>query len=284
MSEADAMLLDRALSAFLAAKVPFGSGSRVISSADDDGVLALLLREIDETLLPRRLLFEVETGDVLELDVADRHVLFVAATQGAWTKDLPARIGGTALADATGDDVTRLGAALVGFTTGRRSLLVRSEWGIASGKAGAVGISVQTLKETLAGPPVAAGTARVAPVIDLFMGRIGSISIATLLVEQGSVVHSSGGLAQLRALQEILGEIENAEKGLDTGPDQMISLSSGYPGGPCSAQDAAILCASSGDRQLLIWLDGADMVSAAAHWISAQADSDQSGPPPDIRP
>jgi hypothetical protein len=70
------------LQALQAASHRAPGGARVIAAIADASPLAALLREVNETVLPRSLMFESGDGSSLTLEVAGRRVLRVAAVTG----------------------------------------------------------------------------------------------------------------------------------------------------------------------------------------------------------
>ncbi len=91
----------------------FSSGAlRVIAGPDTASPLAAILREINETLLGRSLVFSTGSGASLTLDVAGRRVLRVTAAKGLEAAE--ACLAAPALDDANLADLARLLTGLAG--------------------------------------------------------------------------------------------------------------------------------------------------------------------------
>ena len=107
------------LQALQAASLRAPGGARVIAAMAEANPLAALLREVNETVLPRSLMFESSGGSSLTLEVAGRRVLRLASVTGLVGAE--ACIAAATLDDEQKDDLIKL---LQGVATPRHELRV----------------------------------------------------------------------------------------------------------------------------------------------------------------
>jgi hypothetical protein len=288
------------LQALQAASHRAPGGARVIAAIADASPLAALLREVNETVLPRSLMFESGDGSSLTLEVAGRRVLRVAAVTGL--NGAEACIEAPTLEDEHKDDLIKL---LQGVATPRHELRVvtgpveREVDGVSVGLPVAlladlclIELNEVDAEDTDDAPDIAASARPdpaprpvsvpadpVAANPDLpeldFLGRLARDTGPTMvswLISGGANDGMTEGpdemVSHLRGFLE--DEIEALTRQLD-----MVSM---VPAGPvCLVLGASlvdghsILCARAGDAMLLGVIEGDGTQTLLRAWNSASA-------------
>lgn len=272
IEDPDEAALAQDLAAFVAADVPCGLAVHTISTSLPDGAWTALLCQIQATILPRRLVFKADTGEVLELVVADRRVCSIAAIDGPWARNQQGAIIGQLLTEPTEGDIAVVQKLLLAFCTGRNTLTVSSQLCANPGQTGTSGISVNVLRQFMAAAATRTGAEGPISVIEQFLARLSPVPTAFLLIESGVVVQSDGNVSQLVSLNMIFKSINqgSGDQHSDNTPDQLIILSNEIvpPHGIGNGQ--AILIANAGRQQLLIWLNPRELVTVSEMWVSCR--------------
>lgn len=123
-------------------------GARVVATSSDAECLSAILREIQETKLPRHLKFQVGTAPELCLAVGNRRIFKVVSGQAGGLVDRPL--------DAA--DAGELLTLLLAFATGGGDLAVVSVPVNSVGSAGQSGIAASTLEQAAGGTSETSGT------------------------------------------------------------------------------------------------------------------------------
>ena len=272
MVDPDAAALAQDLAAFVAADVPCGSAIHTISTSQPDGIWAALLCEIQATILPRRLVVKVDTGDVLELVVSDRRVCSIAAIDGPWASDQQSAIIGQLLTEPTESDIALVQSLLLSFCTGRLTLTVSSLRSANPSQTGASGISIIALRQFLTAAVIWDGAGAPTTVIEQFLTRLGPVPTAYLLIERGVVVRSLGNVSQLESLNMIFTSInqDSGDEYSDNPPDQLIILSNEIILAAGTGDRQAILFANADKQQLLIWLSPKHLMTVSEIWVTCR--------------
>jgi hypothetical protein len=247
-------LLDQTLAAYVTAAVPFGTVQRDLLVTGQDGQWAALLHEIDQTILPRRLVFDGGGGASLTLDVADRHVLGVVAVSGLPHDPPGFSLVGQVLAEPTEAEVAQLRRLLIAFVTDHLSLGVRSTRGIAASGVDIRGVSVNRLRQIGVHTAVAEG------LLERFMTRLAARPTAFLRTGAGGVAQSFGAIDHLQELAQNLTDAVG-DSAADAA-DQMIILS--------TDDDTALLFARAEGAELLVGFDPAETLVVAAIWLACE--------------
>ena len=265
-------------------------GARVIATITGTSPLAALLREVNETVLPRSLIFESSVGSSLTLEVAGRRVLRVAAVTGLIGAEKC--IEAPTLEDEHKDDLIKL---FQGVAAPRHELRVMTAPVLREVDGVSVGLPVALLADLClielnevesaeqqpeepapeappsANPPPASDDL---PELD-FLGRlardIGPAMVSWLIsggTDDGLTEGPEEMLDHLRGFLE--DEIEALTRQLD-----MVSM---VPAGPvCLVLGASlvdghsILCARAGDAMLLGVIEGDGTQTLLRAWNSASA-------------
>jgi hypothetical protein len=264
-------------------------GARVIATITGTSPLAALLREVNETVLPRSLIFESSVGSSLTLEVAGRRVLRVAAVTGLVGAEKC--IEAPTLEDEHKDDLIKL---FQGVAAPRHELRVMTAPVLREVDGVSVGLPVALLADLCLielnevepaeqepeelEPEVPATDMRPAaddlPELD-FLGRlardIGPAMVSWLIsggTDDGLTEGPEEMLDHLRGFLE--DEIEALTRQLD-----MVSM---VPAGPvCLVLGASlveghsILCARAGDAMLLGVIEGDGTQTLLRAWNSASA-------------
>lgn len=261
----DGLLLQH-LCVFITDEVEFGCQVRPIATAANDSLFDALLREIDGTILPRRLTFKSDDSNVLDLDVADRRVMRVVAATGPWASVVRDPLLGQLLSPSVEADAAKMLDLLFIFSAGRQTVTVRSQREDSITSAGSCGIPTSALRQL--SRSTTEPEQRLAG-LDRFIAALGPTAIAYLLRRAGTFVRGFGDIIQQQALHDLFDVFveETVENDATVGPKQMVILStgSGYP--IELGNGTALLLASDGRLQLLVWLDAANLCAATVVWM-----------------
>lgn len=263
---ADQARLDQALADYVTADRATVAFHRDISDPGQHGQLAPLLREISQTLLPRRLTFVTDHAAMLALDVIDRHIHAVVAMVPAPADRGDLVIIGRPLAEASDTAASQVHRLLAGFTARSTVLQVRVERidrGLQG--AGTAGLSVTRLLRL--GPTLTEAAAGPGPIAS-FVARLGPLAHAMLMTRAAAVVQRSGDPGMLARLDRLQADMTAAADPAPIQPDadQMIILSTGT----LNDQAPAMLLAEVGGTRLLVAFDGARMLDMAALWLTCR--------------
>ncbi|SNT07925.1 hypothetical protein [Tropicimonas sediminicola] len=123
-----------------------GGHGRQLRAFGDRSLLATLLLEIDETILPRGLRISNVAGDEISLSTANRRLMRVSASDGAGRDDVAIEPD-----SHDPDSLNALLDLLEGFIDGSETLRLRSE-APGSVTSGMIGVSARRLSETWGAP------------------------------------------------------------------------------------------------------------------------------------
>ena len=265
---ADQARLDQALADYVTADRATVAFHRDISVPGQHGQMAPLLREVSQTLLPRRLTFVTDHAAMLALEVIDRHIHAVVTMVPAPADRGDLVIIGRPLAEASDTAASQVHRLLAGFTARSTVLQVRVER-IDRGQQGArtAGLSVTRLLRL--GPTLTDAAAAGPGPIASFVARLGPMGQATLMTRAAAVVQRSGDPGLLARLDLLQADMTAAADPAPIQPDadQMIILSTGT----LNDQGPAMLLAEVGGTRLLVAFDGARILDVAALWLTCRA-------------
>ena len=218
---------------------------RAIKSANGDQLLTLLLTEIDETILPRRLTLETSAGQALHLGVANRRLqgLLAPATDGE-------ELAGKPLVDPDEAWVKSFREALGAFF----------------GEGGEFTITATRLGDDVSAP----GQAATDPgeVIASFLDRLGEDRSAWLKIAGEEVVDQGGDEASLNQLSDGAAVFMDAylnrrgQIGIDEGRSHGVSVA--FAGG-------AMFFADCGSHAAVVLVPSEALGRVAASWQAAVA-------------
>ena len=245
------VFLDRELASYVKEISTFDTKGRRIGEGGSVSSITAILHEISQTLLPRKLVFHAECGDILTLDVTDRHVSAFTVGSNDEISRLP-NWGPTRL------DVASIYAVVSEFASVAVPIFVQSQRGFAV-ILGAPRVPVHKLQQY---HPPAVGTA--VSLIKRFMLRLGPIPKAVLMTDGSGAEETIGDVTALTQLSTTL-----LAEGLSDGKsgDQMIILTEG----PLNSERGdlnALLFAQIDEIQILCSFDANDALAVASHWMS----------------
>jgi hypothetical protein len=240
---------------------------RVLATGADGTTLAAILREVDETVLPRRLIFRRGEG-TLTLAAGNRRLISVDTAEGPGAGEA-ADILGVAL---TQPDVAMLGQLRVALTAGlpgHDPILVTiapptddkvdfaaGTTAVALASAWGVDISDPEASETKPADPM-----------DTFFGAAPSLASAWLRITSGEIADAGGDEALLDRLRDFAGSADLAD--LDMSPDGETSRFVAIGRAP---DDGNCLLFVSEKLEAALFLLPSDALDAAkATWISARS-------------
>ena len=203
-------------------------GQRLLSDPDP---MAAIGREIDETVLPRTLMFENDRGQRLGLEVASRRILSLAALDAALALPLPPDLPGHAFFDADDPLCDDLFRALAAFCAGTRQVRVRSYLSTESGSFSNIGVPLGALVE--AARPVAPKP-RADPdpqVLKAFLSVCRGAAAALIRADRSGLLESQGDPALAARLARMA--VRELSQQDDAGPQraQAVLLGGSYPDG-----------------------------------------------------
>jgi hypothetical protein len=266
----DEAILANNLALYTCADVTLGSPARKVAEDAFIDLGSALLREVEQTLLPRRLSFQAESGDLLQIEVSDRRIFQVVAVQGPWTAPRHVNQVGQLLTFPSDSDIAALQDMLNAFVAGHTQLSVRSRpWVPADFPAGS-GVSLGVLRHVMTALPDAP---KEKALID-FISVLGFIPIAFTLLRHGAPVQTLGSEEDRAALHAIVGAdfATIAETTSGDGSDQLVVLVAGSVCQDAPDQSPALLLANSGPEQLLLWLNSEDVCKAVVTWINSRGE------------
>lgn len=285
------------LQALQAASHRAPGGARVIATITGTSPLSALLREVNETVLPRSLIFESSVGSSLTLEVAGRRVLRVAAVTGLVGAEKC--IEAPTLEDEHKDDLIKL---FQGVAAPRHELRVMTAPVLREVDGVSVGLPVALLADLClielnevesAEPEPEEPEVEAAPLDDTRPPASGSADASGDQAELDFLGRLARDTGPAMVSWLISG---GADDGLTEGPEEMVSHLRGFledeidaltrqldmvsmvPAGPvCLVLGASlveghsILCARAGDAILLGVIEGDGTQTLLRAWNSASA-------------
>ena len=239
---------------------------RVVAPGPDGTPLAAILREVDETVLPRRLTFR-RGAAALTVAAGNRRLVSVDTAEGPGAGEAADILG----VDLTRPDVAMLGQlreALTASLPGDAPILVTiapatdSKADFAAGTtafalASAWGVDISSPEEAEAEPPGA---------LDTFLGTAPSLARAWLRITSGEIAGEGGEDTLLARLRDFANSADLAD--LDMSPDseagRFIAIGRAPDDGDC-----LVFVADKLDTALLM-LPATALDSAKASWLSAR--------------
>ncbi|WP_160765438.1 hypothetical protein [Kangsaoukella pontilimi] len=171
---------------------------RALRAADGPGLLAALLQEIDEIILPRRVTLTLANGTSINLAVSNRRLQGVLAP----APDALSKVAGVALKGAEDDAAAGIKAGLAKLFEGGGSVgLIATRLGDDDLGSDA-GVSASLLARAWSIDLGPAGPADPGEVITRFLGEIGNAASCWLKIEGEDIVEQSGGEADLAQLAD----------------------------------------------------------------------------------
>lgn len=241
---------------------------RVLPQAGASGELQPILREIDETVLPRLLNFRNGNGAGIQLDVAGRRLLRICAERGFSAPVSKSGLTDIPLSAFSETNFAKLAALLSEFTSGQSPVAVYSETSEHRRDPLDLGISTSDLAKALERPPVRDLPDISPTVITDFIGLCTENSCATMTFTQDKTVSQDGSERDLQMLTRIVeSDLEalkrQIKKAAGTGSSVgCLLLSDGKPG-----QSAIVFAYSkdlmglasglTGNKFLGLWQDAA---------------------------
>lgn len=175
---------------------------RFLRGEDAEGLLASFVREIDETILPRRLIFTADNGPVFQLAVANRRLQALLSPAPEVADAALADIADQPLAEAEDAPVTTLKDALIaGFRESKAVSIQSRRLGVAAFGSD-VGVPAVSLMRAwdIAEPVIE--ELNPAELLEKFLKWLGDRSNAWLRIEGEEVTDQAGDPARLEALGE----------------------------------------------------------------------------------
>lgn len=242
--------------AALASENPVFEGKTRVLSLETGGLEAIL-DEIDAAVLPTRLTFATDTGQ-LALDVAGRRLLRVA--EGGGDVNVAENLLGATLSTEKTDDLKSVAALLVLFAGNAASLKLTAE--PANGAARGDSVSVETIRSAL-GTPAAEETE--SP-MDKLLAGCGDHIKAVLRLDGNTVAQTKGSIAHVQALKSALsgqmdGFLEARAKTCASHGDPSLTLLQAT-----LAPGVGIGVAVVADERTLLAYDSAAVASIIAVW------------------
>lgn len=233
-------------------------GARVISHGDDPPAMVSFLREIDDTVLERTLVFGL--GDVtVSVSAAGRRLRGIVAIDG----DMPGKekiIGQTFNQEAP-DLLKAAGAMLNHFCGNAKKVTVRSQPPQPLGNSSEKGLSVQALADVWK----VKLDARAAPPMERFVTSIAEKTQSYLYLSGNSVVGTAGNTALLQPIWDdqiaVFRKRHKAAQSKLEGP--MLVCIEGALGGKTS-----VALASFGNESCLFTYKPDDFPDLLASWVS----------------
>lgn len=249
----------------LGSAAPTGAGGRQRATGPDGSPLGPVLLEVDETMLPRTLIFERGAAR-LSLAAGNRRLISIKAVSG------PAEAAAGPLIDVplTRPDVALLGKlrdALASALPGDGPITVRTEPAADGGVDFAAGTTAQALASAwgvdLAPDPAPSDTP--AEALDTFLGTAPSLARAWIRLSSGGVADSGGDAAVLGRLKSFADSADMAE--IDMVPDpaqrRFVAIGRSPDDGDC------LLFVSSGMEAALLMIPAETLDSAKRTWRDA---------------
>ncbi len=177
--------------------------SRQLDSSDP---FAAIATEIDETILPRTLIFENDRNEKLGLDVASGRILSVSLLELNARAEIEAALTGHAFFDTSDPLCQDLHEAISTFRTGINTLFVRTVIRSESHSFSNIGIALRGLQNAQGN----AGSSPVAAFDDqghsAFAEKIRSVASAVVCTDRHSVVEAWGDKGERMRLELLASE------------------------------------------------------------------------------
>ncbi|MAY87216.1 MAG: hypothetical protein CML02_10935 [Pseudooceanicola sp.] len=225
---------------------------------DPGGGLGAMVREVDETILPRRLEFDNGLGDRITVDVASGRLRAVVALDLS-APDPPGigALSGHAFFDAADPLVQPLAEVLRHICREGSGLTVRAQLCDDAGEFDTIGVSLHRLarpsRPILSSIDLAAMADTLAPQAE------------ALVLVGGGTVRRESGVADAVARLHRLATDELAERAGCEPPPQAMAWCGAQPG------DGGILCLSAGSAMLFATMPYAQIMQALRHWQAGLA-------------
>ena len=239
-------------------------GRNILSRDDTDGV-ASVLREIDETILPRKLSFETDSG-VVTVVASNRRLTSIEAVLG---EDL-AHVSGVVGLSLTRPDVADLGRlrdSLVAAFGKATAIFVKSEGLRGDSPNFADGTTAAALGSAWGidfGSPEPGQASQIDP-IATFLGAMSGVSYAWVQIEAGKQKEHSGPAELIAKLRDFADSADMAELDVQTGQSggRLIAIGRAPDDG-----DALIIATYKADLSLMLLPAGA-IEDAYYRWYQA---------------
>ncbi|MEM1352084.1 MAG: hypothetical protein AAGF27_07050 [Pseudomonadota bacterium] len=236
----------QAIAAFSDEPEPVGELGRKIADHPDAAVSAIL-SEIDETVLRRNLTFVAQSGEMVQIDVAERRVFRVLAIPMDWRDAFAPLVG----VDCSGRQGAELMQLFMMFAETASPIYVSADLPDRCKTAGFMGVTLRELRDVYTDLKALSGLP--AP-LAIALGSLLSHTTASCIVSSGRVLHTSGDEAFQAALRSVCQTVS-----LETQAQPVVRL---WQGG--LPQDVAALAATSGDVTLALAVSNEAMISAYA--------------------
>lgn len=255
MTMTDTQRLDHRIAAYLRPVTPTKQGGRVMVASGAEDMLAVYLREIAETLLPRRLILTADNGDCLTVDVSNRTILRLVHASGHRQPPLNQSLIGTAV---TQEQTGLLLDVLDRFMRGLSGLTVRSEHLTHRPDAAGGGISATALTERRASP--------VTDRLTRFLAALDQMQGIIVQMDGSEMTHAQGDENILADLLDVSRAIWGDPGTIPDAPDnaQFIVLESVADG----HDPVSTVLAKAGQGRLLLQVEHASAPDLTARWLS----------------
>ena len=240
--------------------------ARVLRGSEDQ-LIAAILTEVDETILPRRLSFSKESGEALHLAVGNRRLQAMVAP--APSVDGSEKVANVALKSVEDDAVMALRDVIASFVGAGDDLTVASARFEDLSPPSDVGVPVDQLKEAwgLASVVGAAGSPTV--VLRGLLDSFGDRADGWLLIEGEEVAAQGGDESVVSALSESAAIFLDGYFGKKT---ELLDEGSGVFGLVFSAQDGTtVLFVDAGDAMAFVRSEAVAAYGIAREWQQVSA-------------
>lgn len=238
---------------------------RILRGGNADALLAAIVTEVDETILPRRLTFTSDTGVALHLAVANRRLQALLAPGPKGTEGLEAK----ALKDAEDDNVGKLRDALKTALAGAATLGVRSARQGGETFPSDIGVPSNILARAWNVEGADAVEADPSQLMENFLFGLGDRVTGWIKIEGEDVTAEQGDRAFLDELSE---QAALFLDGYFAKRDALLSASSRGRAvglGPLGPDGTAVLFVDFDDTSAFIALPAQDLAGVAADWQRA---------------
>lgn len=178
-----------------------GEGRR-LRGASPEALLAAVLTEIDETILPRRLSFSVENGETVHLAVANRRLQALVSPAPASAANVTVDLTDRPLPDADDPGVAAVKEVLLAVFASAAPVAIQSSRPSGSGFASDIGVPSNILARVWSVAEVKVEEVSPGELLSRFLSDLGDDAMAWLRIEGEEVTDQGGDTA----LAEQLGE------------------------------------------------------------------------------
>ena len=243
----------------LRAKGQQGAGGRGLSGADAAGRLAALLQEVNETILPRRLILRWDDGDGIQLAVANRRLQGVLAPSAGALGAL----AGQPLSDPEEAVTQKVRDALLDLLDKAEGAQIQSVHLGQDDLGSDAGLSAEALLREWGLADRANGGTGKSDALPAFLAAMSKSAIAWLSVEGEDVADQHGDEADIARLGESAAYLLDAYL---NGKDALF----GGDTGPCafavSSADQGVFFADTGTHTVFVLTAPDRLVEAATAW------------------